>query len=208
MALALMVCVYTSYSRAALAASFVVATLAVLAFLRGKARAALATAFVVTALAIASTPNWRGWAQHAARNLSSDRAQSMQIGLGLARANPLFGVGFGNHYEAAMAVKTEPPVFDLIAHNSHNFWLTTWVETGLVGLALMAWWVVALGLALWRRAREGSWAAAGAFLSFVAFQLVGVVHHVPTHSSVALAFAFVWGLGLADRRPPPHGLPA
>jgi hypothetical protein len=47
----------------------------------------------------------------------------------------------------------------------------------------------------------GSIVAAGALLSLVAFHIVGLSHFVQFHSGVALAFALVWGLGLAPRAP-------
>jgi hypothetical protein len=38
--------------------------------------------------------------------------------------------------------------------------------------------------------------AAGALISWGGFQILGMAHFLPFHPSVALAFAFVWGVGL------------
>jgi hypothetical protein len=51
-------------------------------------------------------------------------------------------------------------------------------------------------LTLLRRSRQGHWAAAGALVAWGGFQLLGLAHFLPFHPGVALAFAFVWGVGL------------
>ena len=71
-----------------------------------------------------------------------------------------------------------------------------WAETGVVGLLLYLVLHASLVVALLRRARAGHWAAGGALLSWVGFQVLGLAHFLPFHPSVALAFAFVWGVGL------------
>jgi O-antigen ligase len=75
---------------------------------------------------------------------------------------------------------------------------------GLVGLVLYLALHLALARVLWKRARAGSVMAAGALLSWVGFQVLGLVHYPQFHTGVMLSFALAWGLGLApsERREP------
>lgn len=198
-ALALLVAPYLAFARAALGASLGVCALALLLLLRGTPRKlgfAVAAALV---LAVAVSPAWHERFARAMGNLfDGERTLAMSVGWRLIREHPLVGVGFGNHRPAAMATSAETGINDFLANDSHNLWLTTWAETGLVGLVLLAAMHGLLARALLRRHREGSIAATGALLSLAGFHVLSMVHYLPFHSSVHLSFALVWGLGLCE----------
>jgi O-antigen ligase len=185
-----------------------VCVLALLLLSRGTPRKvglAVAAALVVL---VAVTPAWHERLGKAVENLyGGERTLAMSVGWRLVKEHPVLGVGFGNHKPAALATQEQTGITDLLATDAHNLWLTTWAETGLVGLVLLAAVHGLLARALVRRHREGSIAATGAVLSFVGFHILSLVHYLPFHSSVHLSFAFIWGLGLcasparADTRP-------
>ena len=87
-------------------------------------------------------------------------------------------------------------ITEQLSHDAHAIPLTVWAETGVVGLLLYLALHLSLALTLLRRSRQGHWAAAGALVAWGGFQLLGLAHFLPFHPSVALAFAFVWGVGL------------
>lgn len=198
-ALALVLAPYMAYARAALGAALGVCGLALLLLLRGAPRRLGLAAAAVLVVAVSASSAWRERFGRAVENLfAGERTLAMSVGWRLIREHPLVGVGFGNHRPAAMATSAETGINDFLAHDSHNLWLTTWAETGLVGLVLLAAVHVLLARALLRRHRAGSVAATGALLSFVGFHVLSLVHFLPFHSSVHLSFALVWGLGLCE----------
>jgi hypothetical protein len=194
---ALLLAPFAAFARAALLTGFFVCVLALLLLSRGTPRKVGLVAAAVLAVVVAVTPAWRERLGKAAENLlEGERKLAMSVGWRLVKEHPLLGVGFGNHKPAALATQAETGISDLLATDAHNLWLTTWAETGLVGLALLASIHLLLARALVRRHRAGSLAATGALLSFGGFHLLSLVHYLPFHSSVHLSFAFIWGLGL------------
>ncbi len=190
--------VYASFARAALGTALVVFAVASVLLLRGRLRSWGLAAAVCLLLAIVSSAGWRNRIAGASQNLfSGERALAMEAGSRVWKAHPVLGVGFGNHKRAALAERHETGITDLLANDSHNLWLTTLAETGVVGLLLMLAFHGLLLRSLWSRFRSGSWIAAGALLAFVGFHVLSVVHYLPFHTSVALSFYFVWGAGLA-----------
>jgi O-antigen ligase len=152
---------------------------------------------MVLLVAVALAPGWRLRLAAASDNLfDGERAEARAAGWDLVRRHPVLGVGFGNYHSAATSHSAETGLVPLLARDAHAVWLTTWAETGLVGLLLWVLWQGLLARALWHRARAGAWPAAGALLSWVGFHAVGLAHYLPFHSSVHLTFALVWGVGL------------
>jgi O-antigen ligase len=197
--------VYLSFARAALGASVLVAGAAGVALSRGWARRAGMAGLVVLLVAVAAAPGWRLRLADASENVfDGERALARSAGWDLVWRHPLLGVGFGNYHAAALARSGDTGLPPQLARDAHAVWLTTWAETGLLGLLLWLAWQVLLALALWRRARQGAWPAAGALLSFGAFHALAVVHHLPFHPSVHLTFALVFGVGLAYRTEGPE----
>ncbi len=194
---ALLLAPYAAFARAALLTGFGVCVLALLLLSRGTPRRvglAVAAALVVL---VAVTPAWHERLGKAVENLyGGERTLAMSVGWRLVKEHPVLGVGFGNHKPAALATQAETGITDLLATDAHNLWLTTWAETGLVGLALLLMVHALLARALVRRHRAGSLMATGALLSFVGFHILSLVHYLPFHTSVHLSFAFIWGLGL------------
>lgn len=208
--LALLIITWTSFARAAFLAAVLVCVVAV--FARGARRGALTAVLLIPALFFAAQLSAHYLPETAAawperilsgfENLTSgDRTVAMRAGLSLALDHPFLGVGFGNHQSAALALVQDPQLTPLLAHDSHNLWLTFWAETGLLGLFLALRLHGLLCLSLYRRWKQGAWLAGGALLSFLGFHLLGLVHYLPFHSSVALSFAFIWGLGLGAHLP-------
>jgi O-antigen ligase len=189
--------IYLAFARAALGAALLVCAAAGAALSRGWARRAGVLGVLILLLAVALAPGWRLRLSDAGGNLfNGERALARAAGWDLVQRHPLLGVGFGNYHSAALARATDTGLPPQLARDAHALWLTTWAETGLVGLLLWLAWQGLLGLALFRRARDGAWPALGALLSWGAFHALAVVHHLPFHSSVHLTFALVWGMGL------------
>ncbi len=196
---ALLLAPYAAFARAALLAGFAVCVLALLLLSRGTARKVGLGVAAALAVMVAVTPAWHERLGKAADNLfGGERTLAMSVGWRLVREHPLLGVGFGNHKASALATQPETGITDLLSHDSHNLWLTVWAETGLVGLGLLATMHLLLARALMRRHRAGSLAATGALLSWGGFHILSVVHYLPFHTGVYLAFSFVWGLGLCQ----------
>jgi hypothetical protein len=196
---ALLIIPYAAFARAALLTGFAVCVLALLLLSHGTPRKVGLAVAAALAVLVVVTPAWRERMGKAAENLfGGERSHAMSVGWRLVKEHPLLGVGFGNHKPAALATQAETGITDLLATDSHNLWLTTWAETGLVGLGLLFCVHLLLARALVRRHRAGSLAATGALLSFVGFHLLSLVHYLPFHPSVHLSFAFIWGLGLCQ----------
>jgi O-antigen ligase len=189
--------IYLAFARAALGAALLLAVAAAAALTRGWARRAGFAGVLLLLLAVALAPGWRQRLSEASANLfNGERAQARAAGWDLVQRHPLLGVGFGNYHSAALARAEDTGLPPQLARDAHALWLTTWAETGFLGLLLWLAWQALLGLALFRRARTGAWPALGALLCWVAFHALAVVHHLPFHSSVHLTFALVWGMGL------------
>jgi O-antigen ligase len=189
--------IYLSFARAALVAAVLLVVAAVVALSRGWTRRAGVAGVLLLLLAVALAPGWRLRLADAGENLfDGERAEARAAGWDLVHRHWLVGVGFGNYYGAAMARSTDTAIPAQLARDAHAVWLTTWAETGLLGLLLWVAWQALLARALWQRARAGAWPAAGALLSWGAFQALGLAHYLPFHSSVHLTFALVWGVGL------------
>jgi len=189
--------VYLSFARAALGAVALLGAVAGVGLSRGWTRRAGMAGLVALLVAVALAPGWRLRLADASENLmDGERAVARAAGWDLVRSHPVLGVGFGNYHPAALARAADTGLPPQLARDAHALWLTVWAETGAVGLLLWLAWQLLLARALWQRARAGAWPAAGALLSWVAFQALALVHYLPFHSSAHLTFALVWGVGL------------
>ncbi len=198
MALLCAVAVYLSYARAALGAVALLGAAAAVGLSRGWTRRAGLAGVGLLLLAVALAPGWRLRLTEAGKNvLDGERAVARAAGWDIVQRHPVLGVGFGNYHAAALARSPDTGLPQQLARDAHTLWLTVWAETGVVGVALWLAWQALLARALWQRARAGVWLAAGALLSWGAFQALALVHYLPFHSSVHLTFALVWGVGLA-----------
>jgi O-antigen ligase len=146
---------YFSYSQSSFAA-LVAGVLLAAIFAWGRRGAALAAVAAVIAIAGAlAVPNVRHEVfGHGSKSSTSGRGQLVRTGLRIAVHHPAGGVGIGGFKRAYADVKhlkgKEPK-----AAASHTTPVTVAAETGLPGLALYAWLLVAaLGLALRRFARD------------------------------------------------------
>ena len=189
-----------SYARAALGAVALEGAAAAAGLSRRWTRRAGLAGVLVLLVAVALAPGWRLRLTEAGENLlDGERAVARAAGWDLVRSHPVLGVGFGNYHAAALARSAETGLPAQLARDAHTLWLTAWAETGLVGVLLWLAWQGLLARALWQRARAGAWPAAGALLSWGAFQALALVHYLPFHSSVHLTFALVWGVGLVHQ---------
>ena len=169
-----------SFSQSSFAALIVGVTFAAVLAWRWRAVAAVAlVAAVMVPLGIAAPEleNVRSGA-FASSALNLDRATSgrfklMTNGLAIARDNPVLGVGVGGFKKAyvdKLGLKRPPPTAA-----SHNTPITVAAETGLVGLALFAWLVVAAVFAAVRAGGVGS--SLGTASAFAALGLAAIVVH-------------------------------
>ncbi|HEY3445921.1 MAG TPA: O-antigen ligase family protein [Myxococcales bacterium] len=201
LSVALLGCTYLSYARAALAAALLIAFLGLAAMLPGKARLA---GLLIVALGLGTvtlSPTWKVRLDNAIWAVKSgERAQAWGIGWKAVQDHPVLGAGFGNYVVASRPYR-DPSIDPVLYTSAHNVAMTVLAETGIIGLLLYLAQQLALGLALWRRSKAGSIVAAGGLLSLLAFHFVGLSHYIQFHSGVALAFALVWGLGLAPNAP-------
>jgi O-antigen ligase len=187
---------YLAFARAATLTTLLLWCAVLLLWVGGRWRWGALLWVVAVAGGLAFQPSWRQRAQAGVENLlSGERALAMSVGLEVARAHPLWGVGFGNHQKAAFATSARTGITEYLSTDSHNLWLTTWAETGLVGLGLLFLSHLFLGRLLWE-ASSRHVVGRGAFLSWCAFHLLSCVHYLPYHTGVYLSFALVWGLGL------------
>jgi len=190
--------IYLAFARAALGAAVLLCLAAGVTLSRGWARRVGMGGLFLLLAAVALAPGWRLRLAAANDNLfDGERAQARAAGWDLVNRHPVLGVGFGNYHAAALGRAPATALPEQLARDAHAVWLTTWAETGLVGLLMWLAWQGLLARALWQRARLGAWPAAGALLSWAGFQALGLAHHLPFHSSVHLTFALVWGVGLA-----------
>ncbi|MDX6621552.1 MAG: hypothetical protein QOK36_3938 [Gaiellales bacterium] len=130
--------ILTSYSQSALAAlCAAVGTGLILAFGRRLAVLLLVAAALV-GLALVATPSVR----HAGVDrVTSERSQLVGDGLRLFRAHPIAGVGLGGSTEAARAQTKRGRA---VRRAQHVMPLTVASELGIVGLVLVAWFLVVL----------------------------------------------------------------
>jgi O-antigen ligase len=198
LAVACLACIFLAYARAALVTAVLLALVAAVVVGRTpRIRALVLAVPVAVGLIAVLSPGWQVRLDEATGNfVGGERALARAAGWDLVRQHPWVGVGFGNYRQAALARQDVTGVTDQLARDAHSIALTTWAETGLVGLASWLCLHLALFLALLERARAGNAIALGAALSWIGYQILGVAHHLPFHPSVALAFALVWGVGL------------
>jgi hypothetical protein len=198
----LLTAIYLAFARAAFAAALAMLAVAMVGWLQGRARLWALGLGALLALGVAVSPGWRGRLFHAEENVAQgERHLAMGVGLRLVRAHPIVGVGFGNHQPVALETASDTGITPFLANDSHDLWITTWAETGVVGLALLVAYQALLGRLLWMRARAGSWVALGALLSWLGFHLLSLVHYLPYHTGVYLSFGLIWGLGLVANVP-------
>jgi putative inorganic carbon (hco3(-)) transporter len=131
-----------SFSQSSFAA-LIAGTLAAAAFVwRWRAAAALAALSVVLVSAGFATPQVRNELLEQSRaglnNVTSDRASLIGNGLRIAADNPAAGVGTGG-FKRAYADETGLRGVDPQRAASHSTPVTVAAETGLLGIALLAW---------------------------------------------------------------------
>lgn len=119
----------------------------------------------------------RGVNVSAANYAVIERLAHWQAGLNMIEAEPWLGVGFGNYaaaYDQHRLFAWRNPL-----HHAHNYYINTWAETGLFGLAAYgALWVGVVAVS-WRAARRpgNRWAA-------LAAGTVGAWAHLSAHNVV------------------------
>jgi O-antigen ligase len=142
-----------SFSQSSFAA-LIAGTLGAAAFVwRWRAAATLAVLSVVLVSAGFATPQVRTELLEQSRaglnNVTSDRASLIGNGLRIAADNPVAGVGTGG-FKLAYAERAGLAGRDPKRAASHTTPVTVAAETGIVGLALLAWLGVASLLAAFR----------------------------------------------------------
>ena len=181
-----------SFSQSSFAALVAAVLVAAALTWRRRAIVAIAVAAAVLVVAGAATPRVRtsvlGHSRVGLNHASSDRYKLVRNGIGIAVHHPAIGVGVGS-FRRAYAERLHIPGKNPKSAASHDTPVTVAAETGLPGLALLAWlWAVAFVVPLRRRA--------------VASRIVGVaLVAIAVHSLFYNAYfedPMAWGLfGLA-----------
>ncbi|HEV7134384.1 MAG TPA: O-antigen ligase family protein [Gaiellaceae bacterium] len=143
-----------SFSQSSFAALLVAVVGAALVAWRWRALVAVAAAAAVLVGIAAAQPTLRRSIEHhtsaGLNSATSGRASLVANGIRIAESHPLAGVGVGGFrraYAERVHIKGKEPK----KAASHDTPVTVAAETGIVGLALFAWLVVALGVQTVRR---------------------------------------------------------
>jgi O-antigen ligase len=144
-----------SFSQSSFAALLVVVIGAAFIAWRWRALVAVALAFAVLAGIAVAQPQIRRSLQHhttsGLNSASSGRASLVANGIRIAKAHPVRGVGVGG-FKRAYADRVHLKGKDPKTAASHDTPVTVAAETGIPGLALFAWLLVALSRQAFRRA--------------------------------------------------------
>ena len=144
-----------SFSQSSFAALLVVVIGAAFVAWRWRALVAVALAFAVLAGIAVAQPQIRRSLQHhtssGLNSASSGRASLIANGIRIAAAHPVRGVGVGG-FKRAYADRVHLAGKDPKKAASHDTPVTVAAETGIPGLALFAWLLVALFRQAFRRA--------------------------------------------------------
>jgi O-antigen ligase len=143
-----------SFSQSSFAALLVVVIGAAFIAWRWRALVAVALAFAVLAGIAVAQPQIRRSLQHhttsGLNSASSGRASLVANGIRIAKAHPVRGVGVGG-FKRAYADRMHLNGKDPKKAASHDTPVTVAAETGIPGLALFAWLLVALFRQAFRR---------------------------------------------------------
>jgi O-antigen ligase len=144
-----------SFSQSSFAALLVVVIGAAFIAWRWRALVAVALAFAVLAGIAVAQPQIRRSLQHhttsGLNSASSGRASLVANGIRIAKAHPVRGVGVGG-FKRAYADRVHLKGKDPKTAASHDTPVTVAAETGIPGLALFAWLLIALSRQAFRRA--------------------------------------------------------
>jgi O-antigen ligase len=144
-----------SFSQSSFAALLVVVIGAAFLAWRWRALVAVALAFAVLAGIAVAQPQIRRSLQHhtssGLNSASSGRASLIANGIRIAAAHPVRGVGVGG-FKRAYADRVHLAGKDPKTAASHDTPVTVAAETGLLGLVLLGWLLVALFRQAFRRA--------------------------------------------------------
>ncbi len=146
-----------SFSQSSFAALLVVVIGAAFIAWRWRALVAVALAFAVLAGIAVAQPQIRRSLQHhttsGLNSASSGRASLVANGIRIAKAHPVRGVGVGG-FKRAYADRVHLKGKDPKKAASHDTPVTVAAETGIPGLALFGWLLVALFRQAFRRGRR------------------------------------------------------
>ncbi len=177
---------------------------------RWRALIAVAVAVAVLAGIASSEPAVRRSIQHhttsGLNSATSGRASLVANGIRIAEAHPVAGVGVGG-FKRAYADRVHFKGKEPKKAASHNTPVTVAAETGLVGLVLFAWLLVALSLQVFR-ATDRTFAGRTALVA--GFGLAAIFCHSLFYNDL-FEDPTTWGLlalvALAARRAPPPAEP-
>jgi len=109
---------------------------------------AIYSILLIFVLLIIANPQARQLADYKMSDSLSKRAKVTQVSLNLIGDHWLLGTGIGDEKDEMVKEYLKIGDFHLAEKkaNSHNQFLTTWVQSGLVGLLLLMWSMVMVGL--------------------------------------------------------------
>ena len=196
-----------SYSQSSFAALLVVVVGAAFVAWRWRALVAVVVAVAVLVGISVAQPQVRRSLQHhttsGLNSASSGRYNLVANGLRIAAHHPVAGVGVGG-FKRAYAQRTHLKGKDPKKAASHNTPVTVAAETGLVGLALFAWAVVAVLATAFRRRRRSIPLVAG--LGIAAVLCHSLFYNAFFEDPMTWALFGLVALAIPDHVPP-QGVP-
>lgn len=181
---------FLTYARAALFAVIAAGGLLALTA-RGRSRVALLALGLLAVTAALAIPTVRERvASGLAAQASTERALIWAQAVRISADHPM-GVGLGNYSRVVSAYYDLAQASFPTRTYGHNLWLTTWAETGPLGVVCFIGGFGALGWAGLRRRRDPFGASAMALVACVL--TIGLTHDVFFHPPVAMSWAGVLG---------------
>jgi O-antigen ligase len=191
-------CLYLTYSRAALLFGLP-AGLIFIAFVSGRrARIGLGALLIVGAIALIpfmQTERWQSFFE-TGTGTGFFRVSVWQSAIEMIRDHPIFGVGLDNFlYEYPKYIRPEAWREPSLSH-PHNIVLDFWSRMGIPGLVALVWMVIAFYRTGWRAVGAGLRPAPIIAIALMAGMTAAIVHGMIDAAYFFADLAFVWMLML------------
>jgi len=192
------VCLYLTYSRAALLVGLP-AGLAVVAIASGRrARIGLGALFIVGIIALApftQTERWQSLFQEGT-GTGFFRVSVWQSAAEMIRDHPIFGVGLDNFlYEYPKYIKPDAWREPNLSH-PHNIILDFWTRMGMLGLGALVWMMIGFFKTRIKEMREMNGNGRAVVIALMAGMVAAIAHGMIDAAYFFVDLAFVWMLML------------
>ncbi len=166
---------------------------------RKRALIALAVIAVVGFLALLPTRLFHEKLNFSTRSSSLVRTEIWHTAVEIGRQHPFFGIGpntFEKEYRAVAPTLYHPPLEWLVA-KPHQLYLNAWVETGLLGVIGLLWFMGAFLVRVFRSRGTESWMAWISGAAMVAILVHGLVDTPLFKNDLSVIGALIIALGCA-----------